>query len=180
MTYEEVKEELIRRGLPKSSVESKYVPQVLDIVYGTDFFVKLSELEAEVAYQERKLALLNRRITNASEAYTKSLYTSKEEIDGCIDYIQGWYEDLCICETPQERDKMKIAQTFVNTCEVKTCYDNTAFITGLGAILSGETMTPIETLKSINPGLFSKMEIPPKQTEWTKKVRETFDGKRVI
>ena len=53
MTYEEVKTELMKRGFPKGSVESKYVPQVMDIVLGTDYFVKISEDEEEIKRQER-------------------------------------------------------------------------------------------------------------------------------
>ena len=55
MTYEEVKTELMKRGFPKGSVESKYVPQVMDIVLGTDYFVKISEDEEEIKRQERRV-----------------------------------------------------------------------------------------------------------------------------
>ena len=46
---------------------------------------------------------------------------------------------------------MRRAQMFVNSVDVETKYDNTAFIVALGAILSDGKIGAIEELRKINP-----------------------------
>ena len=55
------------------------------------------------------------------------------------------------CETLEGKDTLKKAQMFVNTVNLNTKYDNTAFIIGLASILAQGNVAPIEELRKINP-----------------------------
>ena len=150
MTYEEVKTELMKRGLPKGSVESKYVPQVMDIVLGTDYFVKISEDEEEIKRQERRVIDAKNR---ANAEVWKAMHKANLDVANVQadkEYIANFYKALFDCDTEEGKDVMRTAQVFINSVNVKTVYDNTAFIIGLAAILSGGKVGAIEELHKLN------------------------------
>lgn len=147
MTYEEVKEELIKRGLPKSSVESKYIPHVLDIALGTDFFVKSADLDEELRRQEERIRNMDKQAGNKY----KQMLEDRE-------YITEFYKALFDCDTDEGKDIMRTAQVFINSVNVNTKYDNTAFIIGLAAILSGGKVGAIEELHKLNTKIPSANE----------------------
>lgn len=147
MTYEEVKEELIKRGLPKSSVESKYIPHVLDIALGTDFFVKSADLDEELRRQEERIRNMDKQ---AGNVYRQMLEDRE--------YITEFYKALFDCDTDEGKDNMRTAQVFINSVNVRTAYDNTAFIIGLAAILSGGKVGAIEELHKLNTKIPSANE----------------------
>lgn len=150
MTYEEVKTELMKRGLPKGSVESKYVPQVMDIVLGTDYFVKISEDEEEIKRQERRVIdAKNRANAEVWKAMDKANLDAAN-VQADKEYIANFYKALFDCDTEEGKDVMRTAQVFINSVNVKTVYDNTAFIIGLAAILSGGKVGAIEELHKLN------------------------------
>lgn len=158
MTYEEVKEELIKRGFPKSSVEAKYIPHVLDIALGTDCFVKLSKIEEELERQER-------RVTEARYNALCRVQHAEDEANATVaqmnrdkEYIANFYKALFDCDTDEGKDIMRTAQVFINSVNVNTKYDNTAFIVGLAAILSGGKVGAIEELHKLNTKIPSANE----------------------
>ena len=66
-------------------------------------------------------------------------------------YIDKFFAALNECETPEGRDALKKAQMFVNSVNIKTVYDNTAYINGLAAILTkGESATVADGLEKID------------------------------
>ena len=67
------------------------------------------------------------------------------------DYIDAFNRSLCECETEEGRDSMRKVQFFLNNVNVETKYDNTAYITALGAILANGKSGPIKELKKVNP-----------------------------
>ena len=66
------------------------------------------------------------------------------------EYIANFYKALFDCDTEEGKDVMRTAQVFINSVNVKTVYDNTAFIIGLAAILSGGKVGAIEELHKLN------------------------------
>ena len=154
MTYEEVKEELIRRGLPKGSVESKYVPHVLDIALGTDFFVKSADLDEELRRQEERIRNMDKQAGNMY----RQMLEDREQMLEDKEYIAEFYKALFDCDTDEGKDNMRTAQVFINSVKVRTAYDNTAFIIGLAAILSGGKVGAIEELHKLNTKIPSANE----------------------
>lgn len=150
MTYEEVKTELVKRGLPKGSAESKYVPQVMDIVLGTDYFVKISEDEEEIKRQERRVIDAKNRANAEVWKAMEKANLDVANVQADKEYIANFYKALFDCDTEEGKDVMRTAQVFINSVNVKTVYDNTAFIIGLAAILSGGKVGAIEELHKLN------------------------------
>ena len=73
------------------------------------------------------------------------------------EYIKKFLDSIEKCETAEARDTMKTAQMFVNSVDVDTKYDNTAFIIGLASILSNGQINGIDELKKINKNMFAKV-----------------------
>ena len=69
------------------------------------------------------------------------------------DYITNFNKEREKLETPEARDRLKLAQLFANSVHVKTAYDNTAYIVCLGALLSGAKVDAIKEIKKINPDI---------------------------
>ena len=162
-----LKQEMIKRGCTKTQLESKVVPIILDIIAGSGTkYTDYSNLQIDVDdLYSKKLSLENQ---------IKNLRMEKEDAEHYLDdvkkrasdyinsewhnmqeYIDKFYDALRQCETEEGRDIMRCAQTFVNSVDVDTKYDNTAFIVGLAAILSNGGINGIDELHKINP------KIPP-------------------
>ena len=69
------------------------------------------------------------------------------------EYVDKFNKSLEECETAEGRDTLRTAQMFVNTVDIETCYDRTAYIIGLASILSNGRMSAIDELKKINKNL---------------------------
>lgn len=161
MTLQELRGRMYEQGLMKQSVESKAVTLAYGILNGCETTAeeiseneaKLRKLKTDIAYYER--GLLNKRWEfekreEELRKYRQEINEERKEIEG---YISEFCEKLKQCETAEARDAMRTAQTYINSVEVETKYDNTAFIVGLAAILAGKTMEPVEELKKINKNL---------------------------
>lgn len=156
-----LREELEKRGMSKAQINSKAVAVVLDIVAQSgNKYTEMWKSEQDVSKRERdalntimwaenKEKDLNARIEGAEPAL-KLCEEKKRQIES---YVSKMCEALENCETPEGRDTMRIAQMFVNTVNVDTKYDNTAYIIGLAAILSKGGISPIDELKKINKKL---------------------------
>ena len=156
-----LREELEKRGLNKAQINSKVAAVVLDVVAQSgDKYTQMWKSEEETSKREcdalntimqaeHKEIELNARIERAERA----LELCKEKKRQIESYVSKMCEALENCETPEGRDTMRIAQMFVNTVNVDTKYDNTAYIIGLAAILSMGGISPIDELKKINKKL---------------------------
>lgn len=160
-----LREELKKRGATKSLIESKAVAMTLDIVAQTPdgIYQKTQEAEARLKDLEKQIANANynKRCIEAqadeAERQIAELNQDKQDIFTEVrDYVVEFNKSLNECETPKGRDLMRAAQMFVDTVDVNTKYDNTAFIIGLSAILSQGEVNAIGELKKINP----KMAVP--------------------
>lgn len=111
---------------------------------------RLWDLRGDITEAEKDLAYY----TNAAEEHIKKIDKERKElvewerkINAYIDHFNQCLEAM---ETDAGRDRLKAAQIFINTVNVDTKYDNTAFIVGLSALLSGVTIDAPEELKKIN------------------------------
>lgn len=156
-----LREEMEKRGLTKSQIESKTTAVVLDIIANSGH--KYTEIWENEASESKKLNDLRHEVQGCENEikHLKSLISKleREEAEAekhrihCEDYIDEFNKSLLECESETGRDSMKAAQMFVNTVSVDTKYDNTAFIIGLASILSKGGMNPIGELKKINKKL---------------------------
>jgi len=111
---------------------------------------RLWDLRGDITKAEKNLAYY----TNAAKKHIKEMDKERNElvererkINAYIDHFNQCLEAM---ETEAGRDRLKAAQIFINTVNVDTKYDNTAFIVGLSALLSGVTIDAPEELKKIN------------------------------
>ena len=156
-----LREEMAKRGCNKAQIESKAVAVVLDILsnggtINTDVWEAEHKLkwckyehQAEENRHEREIKSIQTRLANMREQTTSLMEEARE-------YIEAFNKSLSECESAEGRDAMRRAQVFVNSVDVDTKYDNTAYIIGLAAILSDGKMGAINELKKFNPKMVDK------------------------
>ena len=157
-----LKEEMAARGCSKAQLTSKVVPIILDIVANsdngmfTDLYsaeLKLNRINIEL---ERKKRELDGEILKLKSIKKDIEFLREKEWEEAPEYIQNFYRDIENIETAECRDKLKLAQFYINSVNVETKYDNTAFIVGLSALLTGVQIDSMEELRKIN----KKIKIP--------------------
>ncbi len=166
---EALRDEMRKRGLTPAQIESHVAAVVLDIlskdpnntangVWETEKLMR--EKKHELEYLERSI----RDLRSEAAAIEKKMMEERQELRGRyveqIQYIRKFNDGLAECETDEGRDAMRRAQLFVNTVNVDTKYDNTAFIIGLASILCNGHVAPMEELKKINPKLLERSVLP--------------------
>lgn len=147
-----LKEELQRRGCTKAQCESKVIAIVLDIL--TDAENNHEEeyrIKADIDAMELRHQSILRTIDAEQKAWEEDCKKYKQQILDMDSYLQNLFTAIEQCETAEGRDTLKLAQMFINTVNIRTAYDNTAFIIGLSAILSHGDVAPLEELKKMNP-----------------------------
>lgn len=153
-----LREELKRRGMINAQIESTVVAVVLDIVANSgDKYTKIREAEHETS---KRLKELEWQVENA-ERRLRSMRIEEEELrqrrEQFEDYIDKFNKGLNECETAEGRDAMRTAQVYINSVDVDTKYDNTAYIIGLASILSNGKISAIEELQKINKKIPSRL-----------------------
>lgn len=157
-----LKEEMAKRGCSKAQIESKTVAIVLDILSntGTKFTEQFDEdkfldhKKKSLELKETQLKGREKRIEQRMEEVEERINDVNKSIEETKEYIKSFYESLKQCETPEARDKQKLAQLFVNTVNLESSQNNTAFIEGLARILASNTeAVAIERLKSVKTDL---------------------------
>lgn len=163
-----LREELVRIGCTKQQANSKVVMAVLEVLTKSKKYLDLQIVEDERDREETQLCRLKAE-RESLELEVKDLRIVDSDLrkhlgekmkafcDDTISYIDRFLSDLEKCETPEARDVMRVAQTYVNTVSIDTKYDNTAFIIGLASILSQGKTAPINELRKIN----RKIPTPP-------------------
>lgn len=159
--------ELADRGFSKAQINSKIVPAVLDILANagteyTDLTALRQEhddilrynnsLAADIRDKQRQINSLMSTVSKLEETVYNAI---DEEIREQREYLEKVMKALTEGETPEARDALRRAQMFVNSVNVNSKYDNTAFIIGLATILSDGNLTAIDELKKMNPKLFN-------------------------
>lgn len=153
-----LREELKRRGMINAQIESAVVAVVLDIVANSgDKYTKIRKEEADTS---KRLKELEWQVENA-ERELRRMRIEEEELrqrrEQFEDYIDKFNKGLNECETAEGRDAMRTAQVYINSVDVDTKYDNTAYIIGLASILSNGKISAIEELQKINKKIPSRL-----------------------
>ena len=147
---ENLYEEMMKRGCTKQQCSSKLVGIVLDIIVnnGASEYLNLAEARKELATVERSIQEKNSSLKYLQGEYSRHLAEyqtdlqrldkEKREAEKQVEYIWSGLDALLQeVETPEAKDAIKLAKYFERHTDVDTKYDNTAFINGLAAILSG-------------------------------------------
>lgn len=151
-----LRQSLLNKGYTRQQTESKVVLGVLEILTecGEQFHrqdVLLQDIK-KLEFRKKRIEDAIEYAQNSQRKERENLNKIREEIRG---YINQFYEALNNCETPEGRDAMRKVQMFVNTVDIDTKYDNTAFIAALGAILANVGgIEPLKQLKKINPAIY--------------------------
>ena len=164
---------LIANGINHNQAESKAVCMTADILSNSNGeFVDLVEAKHELRrikhecerikeqYEEYKALFdsykpkakehedrINKKIEEHNEAVQEWL---DREYKSITEYIAEFNLALTECESEEGRYALKAAQMFVNSVNVDTKYDNTAFIIGLASILSMGKTGAMDELRKMN------------------------------
>ena len=132
--------------LPKSVYYAVALMQ--DKMYEIDFVALIEELheernrlkELEGKYEDKfyKLLTIERDISLQKAEVQKMIDELEESKKRAIEEISELNSAIYKCETPEARDKIRLADFFESKSEVISEYDRTAYIKGLGAILGGD------------------------------------------
>lgn len=130
--FEMLKQEMLKRGCTKAQTESKLVAIVLDIVAETGtVYTDLREAEEQMKKINNAEAALRKREKALEEAEEKFRAETG-------DYVEDFKNLLRDCETAKARDALRVAQMFTDSIDIKTAYDNAAYINGLAMLLCGQ------------------------------------------
>ena len=154
-------EELRSRGATKAQLNSKLIPLMLEILSESDGeYLRIYELEQEIASKERNLQALQANIQIAKHKLEDFRKLTQAEIEKLKLARNDFEEDmktftqsLAECETAEGRDTIRTAQLYIESVDISTAYDNTAYIIGLASILSNGNVGAMQTLQKINKKL---------------------------
>lgn len=156
-------QELRERGLTENQINSKAVAVVLDVIAndGTERYLNAKEVDDELKKKKEDLASLQSSLRIQkwhSEKVLEELRSRSENLEKNIkamraefnEYVAEFEESLEAMETPEQRDRLRTAQIFINSVKVRSDGNNTAYIHGLALLLSG-----VELKEGLENGLRS-------------------------
>ena len=169
MTIDVFKEKARAAGIRETIINSKCFETCLffcmeagEGITGIDFMKWKDEVEADVVRREAEVSEREHRVNHreneiawreqfVNSGIRKLLDESNAELKARQKELRELLAKLDECETAESRDLMKRAQLFIDSVNVETKYDNTAYIAALGAILSAPgSFDCIGELKKIN------------------------------
>lgn len=146
--YELLISKMKELGAIKAQTESKIVEMVVSIMAG-NFESADSRMELLRGIEEEYKRKAEECEAAKEEYFQKTMEESRKVhdllrirdiYDDVMSDIREMYNELTEAETPSARDRIRIAKIYESKVTVKTCYDNTAYIKGLSAILSGQPL----------------------------------------
>ena len=159
MTGREIlNQKLKAKGLTDAQIKSKAVETTIAVLAeetdGTNYSALIQDAiqEYRVArnnadaearrYSAKTEALSNNE--RANSAREQDLIKSANGIKNLLIDLEKVYDEILELETAEQRDRTRTARLFMDNVNVNTVYDNTAYIKGLSAILSGKEIAPDE------------------------------------
>lgn len=94
-------------------------------------------------HQERKKEEENRQ--REIELKIKTMELSQQSVE--LEKREKEIQQMMELETPETRDRVRLSRIYKDSIEINTCYDNTAYIKGVGAILSGKELDDVQDEK---------------------------------
>lgn len=159
MTYTELKVKMYERGMLKSQVESKSVLAAYGILSGTETLAEdVAKMQADLMNATAETNRMRTSIERQKERLEKEKKDFLEEKKNLEEYIDEFNKSLKECETPEARDAMRTAQFLVNTVEINTDQNNTAFIYGLSMICAGKAFSFENGMKKVR-GAFPEIHL---------------------
>lgn len=159
MTGREIlNQKLKAKGLTDVQIKSKAVETTIAVLAeetdGTNYSALIQDAiqeyrvaknnaDAEARYYSAKAEALSDN-ERANSARRKDLEKSANDIKNLLIDLEKVYDEILELETAEQRDRTRTARLFMDNVNVNTVYDNTAYIKGLSAILSGKEITPDE------------------------------------
>lgn len=138
-----LREKLKERGCNKSTINSKAVAEALSVLSEVDSMDEY-KIRLDIRWGELKLDEINDKINWAKlqlERYENAaegiIEDAQRKGNALIMEGEALKKKVLRCETPEARDRMRLAEVFKDSVKVDSKYDNTAYIRSLGAILSG-------------------------------------------
>lgn len=125
-SYEFVRKEMERRGVPTQAMRASAIPVVIDIVANTDRnWTDYAEALKELEHREQCVSIDERiaksRVEREAEKLkeealreTRQARALFEKLIKMRDEICGWHSELKQCETAEARDKVRLAYIFQN------------------------------------------------------------------
>ena len=127
------------------------VPVILDIIANSDDnHVQEFQIKADIENLKEEYNYWEKRVNKLRDDYMKECNEQIKWRNDIEEYVNKMLAQLETCETEEGRDRIKLAQMYVNSVNVVTKYDNTAFTIGLSAILSNGKVAPVDELRKIN------------------------------
>ena len=151
-----LQEELLKRGFSKQKIaNNSLIPEMLDIFASSQGLYKdLDKLHKDIKRLEKEKAVAEGDLQELRRAKTAIEWNYKNIADSYYKPVQEsinrFLDALNSAETQEARDALRTAQMFIQSVDVRTAYDNTAFIIGLSAILSKGAIEPVDELRKIN------------------------------
>lgn len=165
-----IKEKMLELGASKQQTESKTLEIMLvalaEVQKTSDFNYKEAYWEIINRYKKAEMQMDEEKnkwtIACMAKLDEKNMFSQrnadyKRFVSNLIDITEmllALDENLVNAETAEQRDTIRKAVYFQDNTTINTCYDNTAFIRGLGNILSG----------AIEPEQDLKLKKNPKET----------------
>lgn len=139
----------VTQAAATSSINSNGVQRVLTILaeeQGLLSKVVSDEIERKTREAQSLMTQAQEREATAREKIKEADWT-REELYEQLQKSKSMYESLQSVETVEAKDRVRLLQIYKDTVDVQTPQNNTAFIAGCAAILSG-TQIPFSALSA--------------------------------
>ncbi len=155
----------------RQGVNSKAAETLLGIIANNpDKYFQADDLEKDIVRLTKERDNLKRSVDYLRrdiDVLKSTLAQMREEEASFVERTDEYINGLLNAETAEGRDAMRKAQLFVNSVDIDTKYDNTAFIIALGEILAQSPAGgAIDKLKKIN-NKFAERVSNPWGERWT-------------
>lgn len=141
--YKLLETKLQQMGLTQAQVNCKATKATFVVCANNPEVTELYELEKRIERAARELDNVKReserqlrKLNGLKLQYKEQECRAQEIQEETNKYIDEFNDALKNCETAEGRDTLRLAQMFVNSVDVESVQNNTAYINGLACILS--------------------------------------------
>lgn len=132
-----LREKLTEMGANKAQLDSKVIPMMLAIFADESNAIDAYKAFEETWIEARKAAQEAMTIQDRSRKWEERLEERQNAIKRMLDDLTRKAEKIATCETPEGRDRMRLALWFKDNAYTDNVYQRTEYNKGLAAILAG-------------------------------------------